>query len=163
LLTNLANHVQPLIRYDLGDRIMVHEARCGCGSFLPVIELQGRDDDTLWLGSRRKRSRAPRARPRMRSASGPSIPVVRSKVLALCCSNRKSKRPFSSSRTVLSARGRMPTARRRDPRVRADTSARGDCWQQPTLVAREAHWPLQCRWARGGVHVVTAGGDRTRC
>ena len=51
LLTNLANHVQPLIRYDLGDRITLHATPCACGSRLPVIEVQGRCDDTLWLGS----------------------------------------------------------------------------------------------------------------
>ncbi len=50
LLTNLANHVQPLIRYDLGDRVTVHSAPCACGSHLPVIEVQGRSDDTLRLG-----------------------------------------------------------------------------------------------------------------
>lgn len=49
LLTNLANHVQPLIRYDLGDRIAVHAERCACGSHLPVIEVQGRCDDTIFL------------------------------------------------------------------------------------------------------------------
>ena len=51
LLTNLANHVQPLIRYDLGDRILVQANRCHCGSALPVIDVHGRDDDTLWLGA----------------------------------------------------------------------------------------------------------------
>lgn len=50
LLTNLANHVQPLIRYDLGDRVTVHAQPCACGSSLPVIDVQGRDDDTLRLG-----------------------------------------------------------------------------------------------------------------
>ncbi len=50
LLTNLANHVQPLIRYDLGDRIALHKERCACNSALPVIDVHGRDDDTLWLG-----------------------------------------------------------------------------------------------------------------
>ena len=50
LLTNLANHVQPLIRYELGDRIALHKERCECNSALPVIEVHGRDDDTLWLG-----------------------------------------------------------------------------------------------------------------
>ncbi|WP_431513243.1 phenylacetate--CoA ligase family protein [Variovorax sp. DAIF25] len=49
LLTNLANHLQPLIRYDLGDRVTLCEAPCRCGSHLPVIEVQGRDDDTLRL------------------------------------------------------------------------------------------------------------------
>lgn len=49
LLTNLANHVQPLIRYDLGDRVRLHPARCACGSALPVIDVQGRVDDSLLL------------------------------------------------------------------------------------------------------------------
>jgi phenylacetate-coenzyme A ligase PaaK-like adenylate-forming protein len=51
LLTNLANHLQPLIRYDLGDRVTVRSAPCECGSTLPVIEVQGRCDDTLWFES----------------------------------------------------------------------------------------------------------------
>lgn len=49
LLTNLANRVQPLIRYDLGDRIRVHRQRCACGSVLPVIDVLGRCDDLLSL------------------------------------------------------------------------------------------------------------------
>jgi phenylacetate-coenzyme A ligase PaaK-like adenylate-forming protein len=49
LLTNLANHVQPLIRYDLGDRVTLHGQRCECESLLPVIDVQGRNDDTLHL------------------------------------------------------------------------------------------------------------------
>jgi phenylacetate-coenzyme A ligase PaaK-like adenylate-forming protein len=51
LLTNLANHVQPLIRYDLGDRVTVRAAPCACGSPLPVIEVNGRCDDTLQFGA----------------------------------------------------------------------------------------------------------------
>lgn len=47
LLTNLANHVQPVIRYDLGDRVVLHPRRCACGSALPVINVEGRCDDTL--------------------------------------------------------------------------------------------------------------------
>jgi phenylacetate-coenzyme A ligase PaaK-like adenylate-forming protein len=50
LLTNLANHVQPVIRYDLGDRVTLRSQACGCGSALPVIEVEGRCDDTLHLG-----------------------------------------------------------------------------------------------------------------
>jgi phenylacetate-coenzyme A ligase PaaK-like adenylate-forming protein len=46
LLTNLANHVQPLIRYDLGDSITVLPA-CRCGSTLPAIRVEGRRDDVL--------------------------------------------------------------------------------------------------------------------
>ncbi|WP_114969454.1 phenylacetate--CoA ligase family protein [Rhodoferax ferrireducens] len=52
LLTNLANHVQPLIRYDLGDQVTVHDDRCACGSSLPVIEVQGRSDDSLVMAGR---------------------------------------------------------------------------------------------------------------
>ena len=52
LLTNLANHVQPLIRYDLGDQITFHVERCECGSTLPVIEVQGRRDDALCMAGR---------------------------------------------------------------------------------------------------------------
>lgn len=60
LLTNLANHVQPLIRYDLGDRVRVVAEPCACGSSLPVIEVQGRVDDALVLtGLRGRRVRLP--------------------------------------------------------------------------------------------------------
>ncbi len=52
LLTNLANQVQPLIRYDLGDRVALLGARCACGSPLPAIRVEGRDDDTLVLPGR---------------------------------------------------------------------------------------------------------------
>ncbi len=48
-LTNLANHVQPLIRYELGDRVTLHAERCACGSPLPAIDVQGRGDDVLEL------------------------------------------------------------------------------------------------------------------
>lgn len=52
LVTNLANHVQPLIRYDIGDRVALLPQRCRCGSHLPLIDVQGRSDDTLRLGAR---------------------------------------------------------------------------------------------------------------
>ena len=55
LLTNLANHVQPLIRYDLGDRICVAANPCPCGSPLPAIEVQGRQDDVLVMAGQRGR------------------------------------------------------------------------------------------------------------
>ena len=45
LLTNLANRVQPVIRYDLGDSVTVRTGRCRCGSVLPMIEVEGRRDD----------------------------------------------------------------------------------------------------------------------
>ncbi len=47
LLTHLANTVQPLIRYDLGDQLTIRPGRCACGSPLPVIEVQGRRDEPL--------------------------------------------------------------------------------------------------------------------
>lgn len=47
LLTNLANHVQPLIRFDIGDRITLGAEHCDCGSNLPLLQVQGRSDDTL--------------------------------------------------------------------------------------------------------------------
>lgn len=49
LLTNLVNHVQPLIRYDLGDQVLLCHEPCGCGSTLPLIEVQGRQDDALTM------------------------------------------------------------------------------------------------------------------
>jgi phenylacetate-coenzyme A ligase PaaK-like adenylate-forming protein len=47
LVTNLANDVQPIIRYDLGDRLRLQDAPCPCGSPFPVIEVQGRCDEPL--------------------------------------------------------------------------------------------------------------------
>ena len=47
LLTHLANTVQPLIRYDLGDQVTVVDAPCACGSSMPVIQVQGRRDDPV--------------------------------------------------------------------------------------------------------------------
>jgi phenylacetate-coenzyme A ligase PaaK-like adenylate-forming protein len=49
LLTNLANHVQPLLRYRLGDSVRLVDAACPCGNRLPVIEVQGRADHALVL------------------------------------------------------------------------------------------------------------------
>jgi len=45
LLTNLANRVQPILRYDLGDRILFKPERCACGSPLPAIRIGGRLHD----------------------------------------------------------------------------------------------------------------------
>lgn len=52
LLTNLANHVQPLIRFDLGDRIRFDPAPCRCGCALPVVQVSGRRDDVLVVPGR---------------------------------------------------------------------------------------------------------------
>jgi phenylacetate-CoA ligase len=56
LLTNLANRVQPLIRYRLDDRIRVLPGACACGSRFTVIEVQGRCADTLTLRDPRQRA-----------------------------------------------------------------------------------------------------------
>jgi len=47
LLTNLANRVQPLVRYDLGDSVTMYEKACACGSAFPVLEVGGRQGDVL--------------------------------------------------------------------------------------------------------------------
>jgi phenylacetate-CoA ligase len=49
LLTNLANFIQPIVRYDLGDSITVLPEPCPCGSPLPAIRVEGRRDDTICL------------------------------------------------------------------------------------------------------------------
>jgi phenylacetate-coenzyme A ligase PaaK-like adenylate-forming protein len=51
LLTNLANRIQPLIRYDLGDSVLVRPDPCPCGSPLPALRVAGRQDDVLRLES----------------------------------------------------------------------------------------------------------------
>ncbi|HEX4585623.1 MAG TPA: phenylacetate--CoA ligase family protein [Burkholderiaceae bacterium] len=49
LLTNLANFIQPIIRYDLGDSVTFMPEACACGSPLPAIRVEGRRDDTICL------------------------------------------------------------------------------------------------------------------
>ena len=49
LLTNLANRVQPVIRYDLGDSVIAKPEPCACGSPLPAIQVEGRRDDVVSL------------------------------------------------------------------------------------------------------------------
>jgi len=47
LVTNLANRVQPLIRYDLGDRVTVATEPCPCGSPFPSVSIEGRSGDLV--------------------------------------------------------------------------------------------------------------------
>jgi phenylacetate-coenzyme A ligase PaaK-like adenylate-forming protein len=49
LLTNLANRVQPIIRYDLGDSVTLLPGRCPCGTPLPALRVEGRRGDILEL------------------------------------------------------------------------------------------------------------------
>ncbi|MBI1350089.1 MAG: AMP-binding protein [Actinomycetales bacterium] len=47
LVSNLANRIQPIIRYDLGDRVTLERAPCTCGSPFPVVTVEGRTNDVL--------------------------------------------------------------------------------------------------------------------
>jgi len=47
LLTNLANRVQPVIRYDIGDSIAFEPEPCACGAPFPALSVEGRSDDVL--------------------------------------------------------------------------------------------------------------------
>jgi phenylacetate-coenzyme A ligase PaaK-like adenylate-forming protein len=49
LLTNLANRVQPMIRYELGDSVTFLPDPCPCGNPRPTLRVEGRCDDTLHL------------------------------------------------------------------------------------------------------------------
>jgi len=49
LVTNLANRVQPILRYKMGDRVTISPDTCSCGSPFPVIEVIGRTDEMLSL------------------------------------------------------------------------------------------------------------------
>jgi len=47
LLSNLANRVQPILRYDLGDSVVLRPDQCPCGSVFPAVRMQGRAADLL--------------------------------------------------------------------------------------------------------------------
>jgi phenylacetate-CoA ligase len=49
LLTNLANRIQPVIRYDLGDAVVANPEPCRCGNPLPAIRVEGRREDVLTM------------------------------------------------------------------------------------------------------------------
>ncbi len=55
LVTNLANTVQPIIRYEVDDAVTLANRPCRCGSRLPWIErIDGRSEDVLWIGERKE-------------------------------------------------------------------------------------------------------------
>lgn len=54
LMTNLANKVQPFIRYDLGDSVTFKPEPCACGSPLAALRVEGRRDDILTFESAHK-------------------------------------------------------------------------------------------------------------
>ncbi|MGW5688872.1 phenylacetate--CoA ligase family protein [Nonomuraea sp. NPDC003754] len=47
LITNLANRVQPILRYDLGDSVLRRPDPCPCGDPRPALRVQGRVADLL--------------------------------------------------------------------------------------------------------------------
>lgn len=50
LVTNLANRIQPFIRYEVPDRIVIATEPCRCGSLLPrIARIEGRSADALWI------------------------------------------------------------------------------------------------------------------
>ena len=51
LITNLANKIQPFIRYELTDRVIVHDEKCACGRTSRWGEIEGRTDDILGFGN----------------------------------------------------------------------------------------------------------------
>ncbi len=55
LVTNLANRVQPIIRYDLGDRVTALGTACACGSPLPAVRVEGRQGAPVALRGARGR------------------------------------------------------------------------------------------------------------
>lgn len=60
LITNLANRVMPIIRYELGDRVTLLPEKCECGISLPLVNVEGRTDEIL----------------RFRSSNGKLIPIL---------------------------------------------------------------------------------------
>ncbi|MCR4780289.1 MAG: phenylacetate--CoA ligase family protein [Ruminiclostridium sp.] len=47
LITNLSNFIQPFIRYELTDRVILHDEKCACGRSTRWVEIEGRTDDIL--------------------------------------------------------------------------------------------------------------------
>ncbi|CAH1385486.1 phenylacetate--CoA ligase family protein [Candidatus Nitrotoga sp. M5] len=50
LLTVLSNHVQPFIRYDIGDRLRFYRAPCACGSPFRSFQIEGRQATVVRVG-----------------------------------------------------------------------------------------------------------------
>ncbi|WP_072390095.1 phenylacetate--CoA ligase family protein [Hyphomicrobium sp. CS1GBMeth3] len=60
LVTNLYNHVQPIIRYEVDDRVTMSAEPCPCGSPLPhVASIAGRTKDKLWVEENGERREVP--------------------------------------------------------------------------------------------------------
>ncbi|MDO5541396.1 MAG: AMP-binding protein [Eubacteriales bacterium] len=59
LLTNLYNYTQPIIRYEVADRIILHQEPCPCGNPSPWLQIEGRNDDVLTFEMDGKRVHIP--------------------------------------------------------------------------------------------------------
>lgn len=59
LLTNLYNFIQPVIRYEVTDRVILHREPCACGNPSPWLEIEGRNDDVITLTAGEKTIRIP--------------------------------------------------------------------------------------------------------
>lgn len=56
LVTNLANRVQPFIRYEVADRVVMATEPCGCGNRLPrIARIEGRAAELFWILERGRR------------------------------------------------------------------------------------------------------------
>lgn len=47
LLTNLANRICPIIRFEITDRVVLHDEPCECGNMRHWLTIEGRTDDIL--------------------------------------------------------------------------------------------------------------------
>lgn len=54
LLSNLANRIQPILRYDMGDSVLQRPDPCPCGNPMPAIRVQGRAADVLTFHTERR-------------------------------------------------------------------------------------------------------------
>lgn len=52
LISNLYNRAQPILRYDLGDSILLRPDPCPCGNPLPAVRVLGRSGDVLTFFTR---------------------------------------------------------------------------------------------------------------
>jgi phenylacetate-CoA ligase len=60
LVTNLYNHVQPIIRYEVDDRVTMSTSPCTCGSPMPhIAKISGRTKDLLWIDDGGKKREIP--------------------------------------------------------------------------------------------------------
>jgi len=57
LVTNLANLVQPVVRYRMSDTVTMHSGHCGCGLPFPYIEMNGRTEEVFEFQTKERTAR----------------------------------------------------------------------------------------------------------